>query len=145
MALPDRSWACACVTAVAAAVAGLLAALGLARLLDATQGGMSGLAGVITGMLLGPPLGALGAFTTCLVTLARGRVRRPGVAVAVMVASCVAAAIVGLACLVTVTRTEPSGIATAFALIAALSAYAGAALIALAAGQPATADPPAAA
>ena len=61
--------------------------VGLARLADATTGGMASLAGGVMGLWLGAPLLAFIVFAVCLVTVARPLPLRRWLAVLVMLAA----------------------------------------------------------
>lgn len=80
-------------TALAGPVGSVGLGVGLARLADATTGGMASLAGGVVGLWLGAPLAALIVFAICLVTVARSLPLRRWIALLVMLAAVVVEAI----------------------------------------------------
>ncbi|MBM3689439.1 MAG: hypothetical protein FJW80_07265 [Actinobacteria bacterium] len=91
-----RSWWTVILTALAGPLGGFGFGVALARLADATTGGMAGLAGGVVGLWLGAPLASLVVFGICLVTLMRGVVMRRWLALLVMPVAVVAEALVVL-------------------------------------------------
>ena len=94
--MPSRAWWTVVITALAGPLGSIGLGVGLARLADATTGGMASLAGGVVGLWLGAPLAALIAFAICLVTVARPLPLRRGVSLLVMLAAVVIESIVVL-------------------------------------------------
>ena len=85
--MSSRSWWTVILTAIAGPVGSVGLGIGLARLADATTGGMASLAGGVMGLWLGAPLLALIVFAICLVTVARPLPLRRWIALLVMLAA----------------------------------------------------------
>ena len=75
-------------TALAGPAGAISAALLLARVAEATTGGMASLVGAVIGMIFGGPVLAWAVFALCLGTLGRTEQRRRGAALFAMGVSC---------------------------------------------------------
>lgn len=82
--MSSRSWWTVILTALAGPVGSVGLGVGLARLAEATTGGMASLAGGVMGLWLGAPLAALVVFALCLLTILRGAPLRRWIALLVM-------------------------------------------------------------
>lgn len=92
-AMGAREWWTVVLSALAGPAGSIGLGIGLARLADATTGGMAALAGGVVGLWLGAPLAALIAFAICLVTVARPLPLRRWLALLVMLAAVIVEAI----------------------------------------------------
>ena len=93
-------------TALSGPVGAVATGAALARIADATQGGMAGLAAGVGGLFIGGPIFALAVFTICVLALARPR--RRGVSITCMLGACVVDGVAVLLGLAAVARTEAS-------------------------------------
>jgi hypothetical protein len=91
-----RGWWTVILTALAGPLGGFGLGLALARVAEATTGGMAVLAWAVVGLMFGVPLAALVVFGICLVTLMRGVAMRRWLALLVMLATVVAGFVVTL-------------------------------------------------
>lgn len=91
-------------TAISGPVGAVATGATLARIADATQGGMAGLAAGVGGLFIGGPIVSLIAFTICVFALAKPC--RPWVAIGVMVAVSLVNGVVVLVGLAVVARSE---------------------------------------
>lgn len=82
--MDGRGWWTVILTALAGPLGGFGLGLGLARLAEATTGGMAVLAWAVVGLILGVPLAAFVVFGICLVTLLREVALRRWVALLIM-------------------------------------------------------------
>ena len=91
-------------TALSGPLGAVAAGAALARIADATQGGMAGLAAGVVGLFVGGPILAFAVFVICAFALARPR--RRGVAIACMLAACIVDGVVILIGLVVTARSQ---------------------------------------
>jgi len=91
-------------TAISGPVGAVATGATLARIADATQGGMAGLAAGVGGLFIGGPIVSLSVFTICAFAFAKPR--RRGVAIALMVAASLVNGVVVLVGLAVVARSE---------------------------------------
>ncbi len=114
-----RRWITIAITLVAMPVGAVVIAFTLSRLFASDGTGWGDLIGLVTGLVIGPPLGNVVAFTICLLTLLRGRLRLPWAAWGINVGAVVVALVVIGIGMAVVARTD-SGIATAIVVILGL-------------------------
>lgn len=91
---PPGFWWTVALTTIAGPIGSIGFGFGLARLAEATTGGMASLAGAVIGLWLGAPFLALVVFSLCLFTLARSLPLRRGIAVLLMLATVIIEAVV---------------------------------------------------
>lgn len=120
-------------TALSGPTGAIAAGAALARLADATQGGMAGLAAAVAGLFIGGPIVALVVFTICAFAIARP-VRR-WIAIGVMFLACLTNGAVAMLGLVIVARTEASEVGLIALAIASIAVLGVGAWLALRAGN----------
>jgi len=114
-----RRWITIAITLVSMPVGGFAIAFLLSRLFATGNSGWGDLIGLVTGLVIGPPLGNVVAFTICLLTLLRGRLRLPWAAWGINVGAVIVALVVIGIGMAVVARTE-SWVGTAIAVILGL-------------------------
>ena len=129
--MPSRAWWTVVITALAGPLGSIGLGVGLARLADATTGGMASLAGGVVGLWLGAPLAALIVFAICLVTVARPLPLRRGVSLRVMLAAVVIESIVVLVALSVTARLATPDVGLVLVAIVAVGLLGGGAYAAL--------------
>jgi len=128
-----RGWWTVTLTAFAGPLGGFGLGLGLARIAEATTGGMAVLAWAVVGLMFGVPLAALVVFGVCLVTLLREVAMRRWRALLIMLATVVAGfvlTLIGLRMVGGMSQPELGLIGTGVAVIGLLGLGAAIALMA---------------
>jgi len=103
MTTARTAWTVA-LTAISGPAGAVATGATLARIADATQGGMAGLAAGVGGLFIGGPIVSLIVFTICVFAFAKPR--RRGVAIVLMVAVSLVNGFVVLVGLAVVARSE---------------------------------------
>lgn len=85
--MEPRGWVTVGLTALAGPIGSFVGALAFARIADAVTGGMAGLAGGVSGLILGGPLLAFVVFAACLLTILRPLELRRGITLGVFTAA----------------------------------------------------------
>lgn len=116
--------------------------MALARIADASAGGMAGLAGAVAGMIFGGPVLAWVVFALCLATLGRAEQRRTGLALFAMGVSCLI--VLGMLIVIPQVLLASESIEGALPLIAAFmaAALAQGSAVALVVSRTTSAPPP---
>ena len=129
--MSSRSWWTVVLSAIAGPVGSIGLGVGLARLADATTGGMASLAGGVVGLWLGAPLLVFIVFAVCLVTVARPLPLRRWLALLIMLAAVIVEAfivLIGLRIAGSMATPEIGLVVVAFVAIGVLGAGAHVAL-----------------
>ena len=120
-------------TALSGPLGAVAAGATLARIADATQGGMAGLAAGVGGLFIGGPIVALVVFTICVFALAKPH--RRGLSIACMLAACIVDGLVVLVGLAVVARTEASEVGLISVAVVSMTVLGVGAWLALKAGN----------
>ena len=120
-------------TAVSGPLGAVATGATLARIADATQGGMAGLAAGVGGLFIGGPIVSLVVFTICVFALAKPH--RRGLSIACMLAACIVDGLVVLVGLAIVARTEASELGLIVVAVVSMAVLGVGAWLALKAGN----------